>query len=412
MLGGAAQAGGPYEIPNLHIDGYCVYTNQVPCGYMRAPGQPQVVFAVEAHMDLLARAIGMDPVELRLRNAPGGTESGEPKLAQLLRAARDAVDWDIPKAPFVGRGVAVTDRGTGAGEGSSDITVNPDGTISVISAIPDNGTGGPTVIVQVVADAFGVPLESIHLNRGGTDVLPIDAGSGGSRMTNVAGHAALTASDQVKQQLAPLAAKMLGSDSAEFVKVEGQGRWRATNGREVSLADFASEMIKAGDPAAHAQVTVNAPRSGERVYCAQAVEVEVDPETGDVLVRKIATVQDVGAILNPLGHQGQIEGGLMQGVGFALSEELVVEDGRITNGHFGDYKIPTMQDIPRLITINVPTAGGNGPLDVKGIGELPHVPIAGAIANAVADAIGAPITQLPITAERVLAAMEGARAPQ
>ena len=166
-------------------------------------------------------------------------------------------------------------------------------------------------------------------------------------------------------------------------------------------------MVRPGDPIAHVQVTMMQPKSLVRAYCAQAVEVEVDPETGQVRLTKVVTVQDTGTIINALGHQGQIEGGLVQGIGFALSEEMTLdENGRITAAHLGEYKMPTMPDIPELVTVNLPSEGP-GPFQAKSIGEMPCVPIAGAIANAVADAIGAPVLQLPITAERALAAMEG-----
>lgn len=406
MLGGANDTGGSYEIPNLHVEARIVYTNQVPCGYMRSPGQPQVIFAVEAHMDLLARELGMDPLELRLRNAPRRSPSGGVSVApELLQTAADAVGWSSPKPPLVGRGMAMAERGTGVGTGSSDITVNPDGTVTVVTSLPDNGTGGLTVVAQVVAEAWGIPIERVHLVHGDTDALPVDVEAGASRMTNVAGHAVIAASDKLKEQLAPFAASMLGTEGVHWEK----GGWRAPNGRTVSLEELAAEMIKPGDPAAHAQATITTPRSPDRGYCAQAAEVEVDPETGQVRVRKIASAQDVGTIINEIGHQGQIEGAVVQAMGYGLMEELVVQDGQITTTHLGDYKVPTVRDIPELATVDILTTGP-GPFNAKGIGETPVVPGAAAIANAVADAIGAPIFQLPVTAERVLDALDPTRA--
>ncbi len=402
MLNGSDHFAGPYDIPNLDVEAFAVYTNTPPSGYMRAPGHAQVIFAVEAHTDLLARAVGMDPLEFRLRNlaqiGPGGQESAAP---QVLQAAADALGWSRPKDPFVGRGLALAVRGTGVGEGTADLTVNPDGTVTILSCMPDNGTGALTVVAQVVAEALGIDVDLVDIVRASTDALPVDVGSGASRMTNVAGHAALAACDQLREQLAPLAATMLG---ARAVSWNGSA-WVADGLGAVTLPELAVEMIKTGDSAAHAQVTLAQTRSPDRGYGAQAAEVRVDPETGEVRLTKMVVAHDVGTIINPLGHQGQIDGGVVQGIGLALSEQLVLDEGRVTNPNLAEYKLPTSQDIPELITVNVPT-GGPGPFNAKAIGELPSVPGAGAIANAVADAAGGPITQLPITAERVLATIE------
>jgi CO/xanthine dehydrogenase Mo-binding subunit len=414
MLTGADYAGGPYRIPNLHVEACAVYTNQPPAGYMRAPGHPQVCFAVETHMDLLAHELGMDPVELRLRNLVRETPDGHPAHAsEVLETAAEAVRGDARLSQgqgangdeshrLTGRGVAICERGTGFGEGSSDVTVNPDGTVTLVTGLPDNGTGALTVITQVVAEVLGLPSQRIHLVRGTTDALPTDVGSAADRMTNVAGHAAMAAAEQVRDQLTPLAATMLGVDAVSWQA----GAWQAADGRRVTVDELASEMLPPDDPQAHAQVTLSQPRSLDRDYCAQAAEVEVDTETGEVHLRRFITVQDVGTIINPLGHQGQIDGGLVQGIGYTLTEELVLEEGRIVNGHFGDYKLPTSIDVPELTSINITSGTGPGPFQAKAIGELSCVPAAAAIANAVADAIGAPILDLPITAERVLAALE------
>lgn len=405
MLTGADYAAGPYRIPNVHVEAFCVYTNQPPCGYMRAPGHPQVAFAVEAHTDLLARELGIDPLEFRLRNVVRESPLGGEALApRVLQTAAEAIGWPAPKAALVGRGMAIVERGIGFGEGTSDVTLNRDGTITVLSGLPDNGTGALTVVSQIVAEEFGVSMDQVHLVRGTTDALPTDVGSAADRMTNVAGHAAIAASEKVKEQLAPLAASMLGAEAAEW---DGGG-WRPagarSRGERVSLEELAMEMVTPGEPAAHAQVTLAQARSPDRAYCVQAAEVEVDPETGQVHLRRVASVQDTGTIINPIGHQGQIEGGLVQGIGYALTEEMVLEEGRIVGAHLGEYKLPATKDIPPLITVNIPSIGP-GPFHAKGIGEMPCVPSAAAIANAVADAIGAPVFQLPITAERVLAAM-------
>jgi carbon-monoxide dehydrogenase large subunit len=402
MLTGADYAAGPYRVPHLRIEGVAVYTNTPPSGYMRAPGHPQVAFATETHMDLVARQLGMDPVEFRRLNAAREAADGAyAHTHEALQAAAEAIGWDTAKAPHVGRGIALVERGMGFGEGAGDVTLNPDGSLTVLTGLPDNGTGALTLIAQIAAEELGVDVERVRVVRGTTDALPIDVGSAADRMTNVAGHAAIAANRKLKEQLTPLAAAMLGAPSAEW---DGNG-WREPGGKRVSLDEFAMEMVTAGLEPAHARVILTQPANKSRECVAQAAEVEVDPETGQVTLRRIVSVQDTGTVINTLGHQGQIEGGMVQGLGFALSEQLTLEDGRITNGHLGEYKLPTARDVPDLVTINLPSTG-IGPYGAKAVGEVGCVPTAPAIANAVADAIGAPILNLPITAESVLLAME------
>lgn len=418
MLPGGAQAGTLYPCPNLRLDGRMVYTNEVPRTYMRSPGQPQAVASVEAHMDLLARELGMDRLEFRLKNAPRNPDGGEsPAPPALLRAAAEAVGWNqssesrVPDSEssvsrnsdpgtrkrLIGRGIALAQRNMGGGPGSADLTVNPDGTVTAISAAPDVGTGTLTVVGAVVAESLGISIEAVHVVHGDTDTFSNDTEAGASRMTNAAGHAAIAASDQLKEQLAPLAATMLGAESVAWTR----GGWEAANGRFVSFQDLAGEMIRPGDPAGHVNVTVTVPGGKEPERSAQAAEVEVDPETGQVRVLRLASAQAVGTIINETAHQGQIEGCVVQGYGYALTEDLVIEDGRVATTHLGDYKLPTMPDVPPLTTINLPFHG-EGPFGAQAVGETPVVPTPAAIANAVADAIGVPVMQLPISAEHVL----------
>ena len=394
---------GTYEIPNIRLEGIAAYTNQVPCGYMRAPGQPQAFFAVEVHMDLIARRLGMDPYELRLKNLIKHEDDRPDVVApEVLRRAKYAIDWTAPKPPNVGRGLAIAWRHTGVGEGSSDITVNPDGTISVISGIPDNGPGGLTTVVQVTAEFFGIPMARVNLIHGNTDSLPIDAASAGSRVTNLVTRCVTAAGEKVIEQLTPLAAELLGAQNPVWQKPG----WRGEDGRFISLEELARSTIRPGEDLAHAQVTLTAPHEGGRGYCAQAAEVEVDRETGEIKVRKLVSVQDVGTVLNTLSHRGQVQGSVVQGIGYALTEELTVEEGRVTTTHLGEYKLPVQMDVPQLEVVDVPSSGV-GPLGIRSIGEIVAVPTAGAIAAAVMDATGSEIHRIPMTAERVLAAVEG-----
>jgi CO/xanthine dehydrogenase Mo-binding subunit len=357
-IGGANESAGPYRIPNVRIESAFVYTNNIPGGFVRAPGEPQGVFAVESHTDEVARRIGMDPVEFRLKNLVGEHEEcafGESwenvRANETLNAATDAAGYSRPKAAYGGRGVAIGERGTGGGEGTSEITLNPDGSVIVGTPIFDQGTGQHTTIVQVVSEELAIPSERIEIKVWDTDVVPSDAGLAGSHGTLVNTTAAFEAAQEVKRELVQLAARQL--------------EW---------------------------------PR--ESITFAVA-EVAVDPETGEVDLLRFVTAHDSGVIVNPIGHQGQINGGFITGLGYALMEEVKVEDGRVTTLHFGDYKMPTVRDLPPLQTVLLPSEEGAGPYNIRGIGEHPCIAVAPAIANAVEDACGVRIRDLPVTAQKV-----------
>ena len=411
---GASGLGGSYRIPNVHIESDMVYTNTVPGGFMRAPGAPQAVFAVESHMDMIAHQMGMEPLELRRRNllqegddTPTGQPLRQVRSGQTLDAAVKAVGWDSPKpGPNTGRGIAFYDRPTGGAESSATVIVESDGTVTLRSPTPDVGTGTHTVLSQIIAEELSIPLDAINVVTIDTDSGPFDAGVAGSWVTHSAGQATFQATQQVRQRLIDVAAGVLGS-AQEEVRLHS-GRFRSSAGAaDISLADVAAEAARAGEPVS-AQVTYR-PEGGRDItsFCAQIAEVEVDPETGQIKVRQFVSAHDVGTVINPLGHQGQIEGGIIQGLGYALMEELRVEEGQVTTAHLGDYKIPTMQDIPELITPLLEEPAGPTPYQGKGIGEISNCPVAAAIANAVFDAVGVRITDLPITAEKVLAALKG-----
>jgi CO/xanthine dehydrogenase Mo-binding subunit len=406
MLNGVFKLGGTYRIPNAHIEGLAVYTNQVPCGYMRAPGQPQVIYAVEAHMDLVAAELGMDPLEFRLKNVLH--EGEEPivnakwrhvgQAEKVLRQAAEAIGWGTPKPPNVGRGLAMSERGIGGGESHVEVTLGADGRVSVATGVPDIGTGIYTVVAQVIAEALGVPTSSISVSAANTAESPPDPGTGGSKTTHITGQAAHDAARTLRARLAQMAADRLGEDPEKAVFADGS---ISLNGQSVDLTELAREAEASGQP-----LRVRGVYNGQVrqivSFVAQAAEVEVDPETGQVKVRRIASAHDVGMILNPLGHQGQIDGGVMQGLGSALMEGSAVEDGRVLAANLGDYKLPTSMDVPELVTIHVEAPEGPAPYGGKSIGEEPFVPVAGAIANAVRDASGVPIHAIPIEPEYVL----------
>jgi CO/xanthine dehydrogenase Mo-binding subunit len=372
-LSTAHYVGGGYRVPHTSFEFLQVYTNTTPGGYFRAPGAHQYTFALERHTDLLARELGLDPAEFRRRNllAPGEEDAiGRPirvaAVRQVLDAALEAGRWGEPKAgPGRGKGVAIFGRQIGGGAAGVVLTAEADGTFTVLSPTVDVGTGTHTIAQQIVATEMGVPLSAVRVRQGDTDSTPVDEGPRASRVTYTEGQAVLQACARLRQ----------------------------------ALHDGATLPLTI-------TVAYEAPQPEDVMYfCAQVAQVEVDRETGQVKVLKVVTAHDVGTVINPLAHQGQIDGGLVTGLGLALTEELVCEEGQVLTAHLGDYKLPTMADIPALETVLVPTGGGEGPYQAKAIGELANNATAAAVANAVADAVGCQLFELPITAERVYRAL-------
>lgn len=389
-LHGADQAGGVYRIPHFDLEAHCVYTNSVPCGHARAPGEPQMIFAVESHTDMIAHELGLDPVEFRRRNLVGegdrlatGHRLERVRARETLEAALRASRWDGPRRPFVGRGLAISHRFAGLGDASALIRVEEDGTIRVITAIPDTGTGAHTVFQQIAAEVLGVPVQRVAVSVGDSDTFEVDSGVGGSRVTHVGGQAVYRAAVALRERIAA----------------------EATSDPALPLGELARGAAARGQPL-EAQASFSAKEEGTVTsFCAQLATVEVDPETGQIRLLGMVTAHDAGTVINPLGHQGQIEGGLVQGIGLALMEELRVEDGRISALSLGEYKLPVIKDIPPLTTVILEEPAGPGPFQAKAIGEASISPVPAAIANAVFDACGVRITELPLTAEKVFFAL-------
>ena len=413
-LSGSRQAGGgPYRVPNFQIDSYMVYTNNVPCGSYRAPGEPQAVFAVESHTDMIAVEMGLDPYELRLRNViQDGDVSGTGQRfrhlhgEETLRRAAEASGWGGPKAgTHVGRGVALGQRPQGQAVFNAKVSVDENGRAIVYTSVPDTGVGFHTVARQVVAEDLGIAVEDVTVTRLDTGQVDFDTGAGAGTSVGAA-HAALGAAQEVRQKLTRLAAEFYGWAEERIVFRQDRVFVDGDPEKGVPIRELAARSVAALGSAITGDVTTAAEEPDVTSFCAQVAEVEVDPETGQIKVNKIVTAHDVGTIFNPLGHQGQIDGAVIQGLGYALMEELQSEDGRISTLSLGDVKIPATRDVPELVTVLVESADGNGPYQGKAIGENPISPVAPAIANAVFDAIGVRITGLPITAEKVLAALK------
>ena len=422
-LRGADHSGGAYRIPHVKLESFMVYTNNVPGGHMRAPAKPQVVFAVESHMDMIARDMGLDPYQFRLMNvlqdgeeSPTGGVWREIRAEETLRHGAAKAGWNESKArpksgSKIGRGLSMSDLAPGTGKSTATVAMDEHGKASLLVPLWDTGTGAHTMLRQIVAEELTIPVEDVGLVIQDTDAVPFSSGSGGSRVTHTTGNAVLGAVRELRAKLTAVVAE--GHDCPEE-------RIRLEGGRFVLDGD-ASRTVPIEDAAAQAVQNTGSPITGDMTYtstpsehtsfCVQVAEVEVDTETGQLSVLRIVTAHDVGTVINPMLHQGQIDGGIVQGLGYALMEEMTSEDGQVSSLSLGDYKIPTIADIPKLETVLLENPAGPTPYQGKGIGEISNIPIAAAIANAVADAVGVRITDLPITAEKVLAGLKGQADP-
>jgi CO/xanthine dehydrogenase Mo-binding subunit len=418
-ISGASQAAGAYGIPHVRIDAYSVYTNCVPAGHMRAPGDPQVSFAVESAMDMMAADLGLDPLAFRRRNLlrdgdllPNGHAVEQVRVAETLDAAVRASAWGQPRPrPHVGRGLAVAHRHIGIGDANAELQVEDDGTVTLLTTVPDTGTGSHTILRQIVAETLNLAVDRIRIQIGTTDTFTLDSGSGGSRVTHVAGQATYQAAVALRRMICEVAAQVLACavEEVELAAEEGIVQQSRTPGHRLPLSDLAVLARERQQPLRAHRLYRVSQYPHVTAFTAQVVELEVDPDTGQITLLDVVTAHDVGTILNPLGHQGQIEGGLVQGLGAGLMEEMLIDQGRISTLNLGDYKLPSIKDIPPLHTVLVADEVGPAPFHGKAIGESSITPIAAAIANAVADAVGVRLTDLPLSAEKVFMALQASR---
>jgi CO/xanthine dehydrogenase Mo-binding subunit len=411
VLGGRRLAS-YYRVPAIHVETYCVYTNQVPCAQTRTPGSPQIVFAMESQMDIIAREIGLDPVELRMRNllrqgdaSPMGEKWKHILARETLQKAVKASGWKRKKpGKYYGRGVALYERGAPSGKASAAVALEKDGRVTVLTGVPDVGTGFYAVARQMVSETLGVEPDRVGVRFEDTDSLPYDPGTGGSKSTNTSGHAVYKAAREVREKLAALAATKLGC-APERIRMAGC-RFVGPARKGISFDKLCRIAVEEnGGPVVH--LTMYEPENIPSVtsFAAQVAEVEVDPDTGQITVKRITTAHDSGVVLNRLTYQGQVDGGVVYGLGFALMEETPMVDGRIATMNLGEFKIPCIEDIPKLTTVLLESPTGPVPFQGKAIAELPNVPTAAAIANAVADAVGIRLFELPLTSERVYACL-------
>lgn len=357
--------GDAYRIPAVHIVGERLYTHTVPRGNMRTPGAPQLYFAFESALDELAHKAGFDPVQFRLNNfltvderPEWGAKAEELRGPQTLRAALSAfVPESVPEGWKSGVGVALYHRGTHVAETSVRVQRHQDGGVTVRIPFPETGTGSHEVARRAFSSALGCLPEQVRVEQVSTDDLPPAAGIGGSRATTGLWAAA--------------------AESARQLKTAGAGE-------EITV------VVESGG--GDHEVTS---------FCVEVAQVAVDPETGTVKVPVLVAAVDVAAIVNPLAHRIQIEGGMLMGFGTTMMEDLALSEGKVTAGNLGEYKLPTMADSPRLDVVLVPDGIGVGPANIKSVGELSNVPTSAAIANAIFNATGVRIRSLPLTAEKI-----------
>ncbi len=409
--------GGFYKFPHLDIEGIEVLTHKPSQAAYRAPGAPHATFAIEGQMDALARALGIDPLELRLRHCIREGDplpNNQPWPTNGLWAVLEAIGqhplWrDRVPAPNRGVGFAVGGWLGGIQPASASVRMSPDGSLSVITGAIDL-TGTNTVFRQIAAAELGVPAEEITVRTADTDSAPYAGMSAGSKVTYTVGNAVKAAAADARRQILEIASRELEAAPADLEIANGAVRVKGTD-RAISLAEIGHKSTAFGgkyQPVfGRGAITVTTQSPG---FAGQIAEVEIDPETGNVSLLRYVAIQDVGKALNPTLVEGQMHGGSAQGIGIGLTEQLVYSsDGRLLNASLLDYRKLTAIDLPRIETILLEVPTPYGPFGAKGVGEPPIVPGPGAIANAVRAATGCDFTDLPITPEKIVAALAKAR---
>jgi CO/xanthine dehydrogenase Mo-binding subunit len=412
---------GPYRTPCLDLESLAVYTNKVPSGSFRAPSGPMANFAVESQMDMVAEDLGIDPLELRLRNivregdlGPAGEVLKAVSIEECLRRAADAIGWhDRRPAPGRGKGIACSWWMTTGGSSGVYLKLNPDGSVNLTSGAVELGTAALTGAAQVLAEELTLDLDDIRIAPVDTQSVPYDYGAQGSRTAFSVGNACLAAAESLRQQAFAVVAKHRGVPVDEM---RLHGKCVVAGDLRVSLADVARlSQLTGGGLVAHG-TAINPPPAYDpaRVenhplpvwntpsFHAHAADLSVDRETGEITIHRYVVAQDVGYAINPTYIEGQIEGGVSQGLGQVLSEEIVYRDGRVLNANLTDYKMPTSLDVPPIESILIECPSQAGPYGAKGVGEPPCIEPPATIANAIAAATGLWVTSLPITAEKVL----------
>ena len=406
----------PYNIPNALVEGVDVLVNRQKSAAYRAPGSPAAAFAAEQVVDELSRELGMDTIEFRLLNT---SEEGTRQVAgprflrignrELLEAAREHPHLQTPlEGKMRGRGIAAGAWFNGSGPASAVASVNPDGTISLIEGSPDIG-GSRAAMAMHVAEALGIPVTDVNPAIVDTDSIGYSSGAGGSGVTFKMGRACYEAAQDAKRQLIERAAKIWDVSPDDVEYDAATLRHKQDTELSIGFADLASRLNGTGGPIV-GRATVN-PGGVGNAFGLHIVDVEVDAETGKVEILRYTAIQDAGKAIHPSYVEGQVQGGAVQGIGWALNEEYYFsDDGTMENSTFLDYRMPTSLDLPMIDTVIVEVANPGHPYGVRGVGEVSIVPPMGAVANAIYDATGVRMTELPMSPGTVVKALESASA--
>ncbi|PIV20400.1 MAG: aldehyde oxidase [Deltaproteobacteria bacterium CG03_land_8_20_14_0_80_45_14] len=425
----AVHATGPYQVPNVKVRSRMVYTNNPWSGAMRGFGVPQMAFAHESQMDLLAQALKMDPIEIRLKNslrvgsetATGQTLMASVGIGETLKKVKEwrdrgAISKNDSKKPFIKKGIGIGSMWYGIGNtgianpSTAQMEIGPNGEIRLFTGVADIGQGSDTILLQIASEGIGISLKEIRLIRADT-ALTTDAGAtSASRQTYISGNAILSAIKNLKQEAIKEASQLLNLDEKDLFFEEGKVKSRTCLTTSIPIKEVAKRCgkILKGEGRFDPETTRLDPETGQGApyatyaFATHLAEVEVDTETGKVKVNRVIASHDVGKAIHPMNVIGQIMGGVAMGTGFALMEEFV--PGETTS--FVNYLIPTSKDIPEVIPIIVEEEEPTGPFGAKGVGEPALIPSAPAILNAIADAIGQRIYHLPANLERVLEAVQ------
>ena len=419
---------GPYRIPDIRVTSTLVYTNRIRGTQLRGLGVPEGAWAIESQMDMIAERLGMDSLELRLKNILRegdinaiGDAVQSIGLRECLEKVAAEIGWGNPKPSKVGRGLAVIAKSptTHSSISGAHVQFNEDGSAQVLVGASEIGQGMCVVLSQIAAEALGIPVGSVGITCADTGATPYDRGTFSSRVTFYTGMAVKKAAEDAKKQLLEMASKMAEIPESDLA-VENQcvvsmkqpqfslpyrKVLEQAHNREKPILGRGWYGGKGDYPSLPHKAQGKEYVPGWK-YAAQAVEVEIDEETGMIKAKRIASAHDVGRALNPMSVRGQITGGVVMGLGYALHERLQFEDGRVINPSFMDYKLPSAEQIPEIVSIPVEVPLPEGPYGAKGIGELAVVGIAPAIGNAIYDALKVRIKELPLFPERVLAAIE------
>jgi len=401
----------PYEVSNAFIEGYDVVTNVQKSSAYRAPGSPSASFAAEQAIDELSRKLGMDPVELRYLNAvkEGSRQATGPVyrkigFVEILQAAQQHSHWLTPlEGPNRGRGVAAGAWFNGSGPASAVVSVMPDGNVSLVEGSPDIG-GSRAAMAMHVAEVLGIPAEKVKPSIADTDSIGYSSGAGGSGVTFKMGTAVYQAAEDVRIQMLERAAKIWDCAVQDTEYKDGVLSHKSDPELRLTFDQLSRRLNGTGGPVV-GRGTAN-PGGVGNAFGLHIVDVEVDPDTGKVEILRFTAIQDCGKAIHPSYVEGQIQGGAVQGIGWALNEEYFLSDqGQMMNSSFLDYRMPISLDLPMIDTVIVEVANPGHPLGVRGVGEVSLVPPMAAIANAIHDAIGVRMETLPMNPGRVLEAL-------